>query len=382
MKNIGLIFIFCLCFCIAQPKANAISVSAQYACVMNAQTGQVIFEKNAHEHHSMASTTKIMTALVALENGNLNDLVTVSKNAAGVEGTSLYLKLGDKVLLSDLLYGLMLQSGNDAAIAIAEHISGSVEKFAALMTSRANNLGAVNTSFKNPNGLDCDGHYTTAYDLALITRQAMQNKTFSEIVSTKSKKIRNNTQTVINHNKMLNTYQGCIGVKTGFTKKTGRCLVSAAKRNETTFIAVTLNAPNDWNDHKVMLDYAFENTVRFPLIAAGMTVNKVSVNKGLSNTLELTAERDFYLTGKNDSKFENIHITYKLPDSVDAPVKKDEIIGSAEIYYNESLLDAINLVAATDIDFIEDKKINHIFKNFKKLLFTVAYDRNLVYNYE
>lgn len=368
MKKVCLFLIFTLCCALLPAKAGAISVSAQYACALDAQTGRIIYEKNAHDRHSMASTTKIMTALVAIENGNLSDVVTVGKNAAGTEGTSLYLKAGDQVTLEDLLYGLMLQSGNDAAIAIAEHIGGSVEKFATLMTSRAKNIGAKNTSFKNPNGLDEEGHYTTAYDLALITREALKNETFAKIVATKSKAIRDGAQTVTNHNKMLNLYEGCVGVKTGYTKKTGRCLVSSAIRDGKQVIAVTLNAPDDWNDHTAMLNYAFANTVRFPLIAAGMTVNTITVKNGSSNALELTAERDFYLSESPDTKFENAKIALKLPDTIEAPVQKGEIIGVLEVYYKDTLLDTIHLLAAADVAYQAPAADGRFFKYFKKLL--------------
>ncbi len=368
MKKIMLIFFIMFCFTLPSKTVSALSVSAQYACVMDAQTGRVIYEKNAYSPHSMASTTKIMTALVALENSNLSDIVTVSKNAAGVEGTSLYLKPGEKIVMEDLLYGLLLQSGNDAAIAIAEHIAGSTQKFALLMTSRAKSIGAKNTVFKNPNGLDEDGHVTTAYDLALITQQALKNEIFSKIVATKSIKIKNGTQTVTNHNKMLTMYSDCIGVKTGFTKKTGRCLVTAAERGGTKIIAVTLNAPDDWNDHKNMLNYAFENSVCFPLFAAGMTVNSVTVKDGTQNTLELTAARDFYLSEDINTKFQNAQISCKVPSYVTAPIKQGEEIGRAEIYYKDKLLDSIPLIAATDITYKKAKKGSIIAENFKKLL--------------
>ncbi|MBO5929765.1 MAG: D-alanyl-D-alanine carboxypeptidase [Clostridia bacterium] len=368
MKKIMLIFFTMFCFTLPSTTVSALSVSAQYACVIDAQTGRVIYEKNAYSPHSMASTTKIMTALVALENSNLSDIVTVSKNAAGVEGTSLYLKPGEKIVMEDLLYGLLLQSGNDAAIAIAEHIAGSTEKFALLMTSRAKNIGAKNTVFKNPNGLDEDGHVTTAYDLALITQQALKNEIFSKIVATKSIKIKNGTQTVTNHNKMLTMYSDCIGVKTGFTKKTGRCLVTAAERGGTKIIAVTLNAPDDWNDHKNMLNHAFENSVCFPLFAAGMTVNSVTVKDGTQNTLELTAARDFYLSEDINTKFQNAQISCKVPPYVTAPIKQGEEIGRAEIYYKDKLLDSIPLIAATDITYKKAKKASIIAENFKKLL--------------
>lgn len=368
MKKLIFCFMFILSMVMPQQKASALSVSAQFACLIDAQTGRVIYEKAAYERHSMASTTKIMTALVALEQGNLDDLVTVGKNAAGTEGTSLYLKQGDRVLLSDLLYGLMLQSGNDAAIAIAEHVGETTEKFAVMMTERAKSIGAKNTAFKNPNGLDEDGHFTTAYDLALITREAVKNKTFSEIVATKSKTIRNGTQTVTNHNKMLRMYSGCVGVKTGFTKKTGRCLVTAAERDGKKLIAVTLNAPNDWNDHTNMLDYGFQNTVRFPLIAAGMTVNAVTVRGGESESVEVTADNDFYLTESPDTKFQNAEIVFRLPESVDAPVTQGEILGVMEIFYKDQLLESMDLVAAADVGQQTVDASSDIINIFKKFL--------------
>ena len=186
--------------------AEALSVSAEYACVIDAQTGNVLYEKNAYSRHSMASTTKIMTALLALEHSRPTDLVTVSNHAAGTEGSSLYLAAGETLTMEQLLYGLMLQSGNDAAIAIAEHVGGSVEKFADMMTEQAHSYGAKNTAFKNPNGLDAEGHYTTAYDLALITRKALSNPTFAEIVKTKKKSYQatenSRARTFVNHNKL------------------------------------------------------------------------------------------------------------------------------------------------------------------------------------
>ena len=181
-----IIMIFLIAILIMCPmQVSAIGISAECACVIDASTGRIIYEKNMNKQHTMASTTKIMTAIVALENSNFDDVVTVSENAAGTEGTSLYLKAQQKVTMEDLLYGLMLQSGNDAAIAIAEGISGSVSEFATLMNQKCTEIGVKNTSFKNPNGLDEDGHFTTAYDLAMITRQAMKNEIFRQIVSTK-----------------------------------------------------------------------------------------------------------------------------------------------------------------------------------------------------
>ena len=348
-------------------NVNALSISAECACVIDMSTGRVIFEKNAHKEHTMASTTKIMTALVALENSNPDDVVTVSENAAGKEGTSLYLKAGQKATMEDLLFGLMLQSGNDAAVAIAEGVSGNVEEFARLMTERAKSIGAKNSSFKNPNGLDEEGHFTTAYDLALITREAMKNEKFAEIVSTKSKLILDGTQTVSNHNKMLKIYDGCIGVKTGFTKKSGRCLVTAAKRGNVGIIAVTLNAPDDWRDHTAMLDYGFLKTEYFPVILSGMTINTITVKGGESKTVEISAAEDFYITENKEDKFKNITVKCDIPKEVTAPVFKGDKIGELSVYYKDELQKKIDVIISASVD-AEIKKYNYFFENFKKIL--------------
>lgn len=366
MKRLFCLILVCFFICIKPMCVNALGLSAECACVIDAATGRVIYERNMNKQHTMASTTKIMTALVALENSPLDKVITVSKNAAGEEGTSLYLKVGQKVTMEDLLYGLMLQSGNDAAIAIAEGVSGSVEEFANLMNKRAKEIGANNSSFKNPNGLDEEGHYTTAYDLALITKEAMKNAKFSEIVSTKSKTILDCTQTVSNHNKMLRMYEGCIGVKTGFTKKSGRCLVTAAEREGVKLIAVTLNAPNDWNDHKIMLDYGFDKTERFPVILKGMTVNSVAVTDGTMQSVDLISADDFYITENKDEKLKNITVECQIPSRVSAPVKKGEVIGKMIISYKDIPQKTIDLTASCDV--LYEKKRTSVFENLKKLL--------------
>ena len=366
MKRLFCLFLACFFVCVNTGRVDALSVSAECACVIDAATGRVIYQRNMEKQHTMASTTKIMTAIVALENSDLAKTVTVSKNAAGKEGTSLYLKAGQKATMEDLLYGLMLQSGNDAAVAIAEGVAGSVEKFATMMNERAKEAGAKNSSFKNPNGLDEEGHYTTAYDLAQITMSAMKNPKFCEIVSTKSKTILSGTQTVSNHNKMLSMYDGCIGVKTGFTKKSGRCLVTAAERNGVRLIAVTLNAPNDWNDHKTMLDYGFETTERFPVILKGMTVNSVNVIDGNLNSVDLCASEDFYISENKDGKLKNIKVECFIPNTISAPVKKGDVLGKMVISYKETPQKTIDLIANSDV--LYEKKRTGVFENFKKLL--------------
>ncbi len=369
MKKLIVLFSFLFCLFSVIP-AEAISVSAGYACLMDAQTGRVIYEKNAYQKHSMASTTKIMTALLALENCNMTDIVTVSPNAAGTEGSSIYLTAGEKLSMEELLYGLMLQSGNDAAIAIAEHVGGSVDKFAQMMTARAQKTGAKNTAFRNPNGLDAEGHYTTAYDLALITREALLNSEFAEIVSTKKKnypaKDGKKARYFTNHNRLLSSYAGCIGVKTGYTKKTGRCLVSAATKDNATLICVTLNAPNDWQDHTVLLNYGFEQTEAKPLVLSDMVLKSIPVKNGESKTLELLAGEDFYFSCTEKEGLGKIRLSYKLPKEIEAPVTKGTNIGKLYVHYEKTLLKEIDLYAGVDIPYQEPPKPGFM-ENFKKL---------------
>ena len=362
MKKISIFCIFLIVFTCLPQRYEALGVSASYACVMDSLTGRVLYEKNAYKRHSMASTTKIMTALVALENGNPDDVVTVSANAAGTEGSSIYLKTNEKIKLIDLLYGLMLASGNDAAIAIAEHIGGSVDDFSKMMNDKAAEIGAKDTQFKNPNGLDEEGHYTTAYDLALITRAALKNKDFSEIVKTKKKTISNGEESygraLSNHNKLLNLYQGCDGVKTGFTKKTGRCLVSAATRNNFQVIAVTLNAPDDWNDHTNMLNYAFNNYSARPLVLKDMVIKTVPVENGDVQTVRLLANDVFYLTMEDKEGLNKVKLEYDVPKSIPAPVMKGTVLGKLKIFYEGVMVKEIELCADCDIKYQEPPKKN------------------------
>lgn len=337
--------------------ASAPGVSAEYACVIEMKSGEVIYEKNAHTKYPMASTTKIMTALIALENSSPDDVVNVSANAAAQEGSSLYLREGDRIKMSDLLYGLMLNSGNDAAVAAAEHISGDTQSFAELMTARAHEIGAEDTQFKNPNGLDADGHYTTAYDLALIAREAMKNEVFREIVSTRTKKVtlENNGADIYlsNHNKMLKLYDGANGIKTGYTRATGRCLVSSAEREGMEFVAVTLNAPDDWRDHTNMLNYAFAQCERATVIKKGECLREVRLEEGV---LELCADRDIEVTvNKNGgSKCEAV---LHIAKNISAPINAGEKLGVVELVQNGVYADRADIVSGNEI-VVEKKKEN------------------------
>lgn len=238
-------------------------VYAESAVLIDGQSGAVLYSKNSAAHMNMASTTKIMTAMVILENMSLDTVVTVPKEATLVEGSSIYLRENEKITVETLLYGLMLESGNDAAHTLAVSCSGSIEKFADLMNETAKKIGLTSTSFANPHGLSAENHYTTAYELAYITYTAMQSPTFCKIVSTKNMVAPSLdgkfTRYFSNHNKLLRIYDGAVGVKTGYTKAAGRCLVGAAEKDGKRFITVTLNDGNDWNDHANMLDYAFDH---------------------------------------------------------------------------------------------------------------------------
>lgn len=332
------------------------------ACVIEALTGDVVFEKNAYEKKPMASTTKIMTATVALENSNMNEIVNISVNAANQEGSSAYITAGQKMYMEDLLYGLMLNSGNDAAVAIAEHIAGSSEAFADMMNKKAREIGAGDTSFENPSGLDGEAHYTTAYDLALITRYAMKNPDFVKIVSTKEilKHPIGSQEELwfINHNKLLKTYDGCIGVKTGYTKTAGRCLVSAAARDGAVFIAVTLNDGSDWTDHTQMLDAAFDEYGSRKIVRKGETVKELS----LSGKKYSFVTADSFTMPFHEGEMKKVNVTAHMADDLEAPINAGEKVGYMEITYGDEKIGSVDIISQEDIH-VDDDSENYKFKN-------------------
>lgn len=250
--------LICCVFLSHTACANELTV-AQSAVLMERDSGRVLYSKNMDKQLSMASTTKIMTALVVAENNDMDEVVTVDSRAVGIEGSSIYLKEGQKFTVKELLCGLMLRSGNDAAVALALHTSGSVEDFVRLMNERAENLGATNTHFANPHGLPCEDHYTTAYDLALITACALKNPTVHDIVALKKAVLDNdgNSIVIFNKNKLLNAMPDADGVKTGYTTKAGRCFVGSATRNGMQLIAVVLNCGPMFEDAESMLNWGF-----------------------------------------------------------------------------------------------------------------------------
>ena len=261
-------------------EGAAPAVSAASAVLMDAGTGRVLYEKDSHTRRLIASITKLMTALTALESGHsLEETVTIAPEWAGVEGSSIYLRPGEEITLEALLYGLLLRSGNDAALSVAGYCGGTIEAFVARMNDKARKLAMTDTSFANPNGLNAEGHYSSAYDMALLARACLEDETLAKIVSTKS--ITLGARTFTNHNKLLWRYEGCIGLKTGYTEKAGRTLVSAARRDGMTLICVTLNAPSDWADHTALFDWGFAHYQAHTLTQAGEQMGRLPVSGGL-----------------------------------------------------------------------------------------------------
>ena len=270
---------------------HAHAVSAKRAYVLDTVSGRVLQEKNAHERSLIASTTKIMTALIICEQCNVLDRMRIPGEAVGIEGSSMYLQEGEILTLQELLYGLMLSSGNDAAVALAIYCGGTVEGFAQLMNDKARNLGLTNTHFENPNGLDSPGHYSTARDLAVLSAYAMENPIFRQTVSTKTLMI--GQRSLANHNKLLWRVEGADGVKTGYTKAAGRILVSSAARNGRRIVAVTIDAPDDWNDHASMLESGFSRYAVKQVVTKGQHVGTLEVVGGESHKIQVLAAENF-----------------------------------------------------------------------------------------
>ena len=271
-------------------RCRAVGTSATSAILMDVDSGRVLYQHNADAQMLIASTTKILTALVALRDGDLEDVVTVSAQAAGTEGSSMYLRAGEELTLETLLYGLLLCSGNDAAVAIAEHVGGSVAGFVERMNAYAAELGMENSSFANPNGLDDEEHYSTARDMAVLACAAVRNETLVRIASTKSVTIGGRTMT--NHNKLLSMEEGCIGLKTGYTRAAGRTLVTCAERNGQRLVAVTLQDGNDWADHQSLYDYGFSTYPARKGAVLGQETARASV-AGSGGSVPLVAAKSF-----------------------------------------------------------------------------------------
>ena len=334
----------------AVARGEEVTTSAKACVVTDLRTGRVLLAHNADAPLPMASTTKIMTALLALENASLDEPVTCGRNAFGVPGTSIYLSLGETLSMGDMLHGLMLASGNDAAVAIAEHVGGSVEGFCRMMTERAASLGCTDTVFLTPHGLPCDGHHTTAADLAKIARAAMAQPVFREIVSMQRATIpwegRDYDRVLNNKNKLLSTYEGATGIKTGYTKKAGRCLVFGAERDGMRIIGVVLNCGDWFNEAARLMDVAFDRYEAVTMMHAGDLAGTVSVTASDGKTVDAILTAD--LTGVV-TKGSSPQVEIELPPTIDAPVVQGQRIGCAQLLSNGTAVAEIPLAAASSI---------------------------------
>ena len=335
----------------------ACNISAKSAVLYCADNGDFITEKNADIVLLMASLTKVMTAVVVLEALDPDTVITVPEAACGIEGSSVYLTAGEKLTVRDLLYALMLESANDAAVALALSVSDSIIDFADLMNRTAQRLSLKSTHFTNPHGLDDDEHYSSARDLALLFDYALKNETFADIVSTYKYSIPYGDdpdgRLLVNHNRLLNSYDGCIGGKTGFTKRTGRCLVSASRRNGITLICVTINDGNDWADHKDMFDYGFSILDSYQLVNDDTYVGMHVIN-GTNDTVRGKIKPfEAILTPE---QYNCICPVYRLKRFYFAPVAKGDILGTLMWYCEGKLIGSSDIVSVENNDSIKYKR--------------------------
>jgi D-alanyl-D-alanine carboxypeptidase (penicillin-binding protein 5/6) len=324
-------------------------ISAGAAVVLDTVSGRILYEKNAHSRRAMASTTKIMTAIVAIENGNLDDRVTVSRRAASIGGSVINLKTGEELTLRELLYGMLVKSGNDAAIAVAEHVGGTVENFVEMMNKKAKELGLKDTAFKNPHGLDATGHYSTAYELAKLTQYALKNPVFSEMAGTQSIHITN--RDLYTTNEMLSVYPGADGVKTGYTGKAGRCLVTSATKDGWRIISVVLNCPSRSaraQSSKDILDYAFSNYKTYNLAQAGEEERSINVHRGKKNKVPAVIMKDIKIPLTLAEK-EKLKKTIYYKRTVNAPVYKDIEVGEIRFTIDGKLIAKTGLKTGDEV---------------------------------
>jgi len=335
--------------------AAEVSTVAKSAVLLCAETGDILYEKNSREHLPMASTTKIMTALVALEKCSLGKDVTVPSSACGIEGSSVYLHEGEHLTMEELLYALLLSSANDAATAIAIEVGGSVNGFADMMNEKAQALGLTDTHFTNPHGLDDEGHFTTAYDLAKLAGYALQNADFRKIVSTYRYEIGDGdtTRHLMNHNRLLKLYEDAIGVKTGFTKSSGRCLVSAAERDGVTLVAVTLCDPDDWNDHEAMLDFGFSEVESVSLCKIGEISVEIPCAIGEAESITASNREDVSVIMRKCHG--DIELKIEVPHYIFKSVSKGDEIGIVRFCCDGKEIGTVSVFADCDNVIIKEK---------------------------
>lgn len=330
------------------------AISAQKVVLMDANTGRVLYEKDADSRSLIASTTKIMTALVVCEQCNVLDRMRIPKEAVGIEGSSMYLQEGEVLTIQELLYGLMLHSGNDAAVALAIYCGGTVEGFAEMMNDKARTLGLTDTHFENPNGLDSPGHYSTAQDLAKLGAYAMKNPIFAKTVSTKT--IRIGKRSLQNHNKLLWRVEGADGIKTGFTKAAGRLLVSTAMRDGRRLVCVTINDGNDWADHQKLLEQGFSEYTLQTIVSQDDVLGTLEVAGGEKRRVQLLAAESFTFPLTSQ---EQPQILLSGPGFSYAPVVQGQQAGYAYVCIGDSCVGKVKLVYAETVEQQKDPPKKH-----------------------
>lgn len=356
--------------CNSTINAQEISSSARAMFLFDAKSGREIYQKDCNKKLALASTTKIITAITALENftGDLDKKHIVPSEAVGLEGTSMYIKYGEELSVRELLYGLMLPSGNDAGKALALLTSQTEKNFCTLMNKTAQKAGSKNSNFTNSHGLDAEGHYTTAKDLALITAYALKNDTFREIVSTKNVVIEETnkyqTRYFKNKNKLLFDFEGCIGVKTGFTDNAGRCLVTAVEDNNRQFICVVLNCPDMFEESSKLLNMAKDNYQYYKIIDKEKSIDNVKVINGKASSTNLYA-LDQFGTLLSSEEYDKINIRYNYKKEYNAPISPQNVLGTIEVFIDEHLIFSTNLCSIEYIKSLNTRDlINDIIENW------------------
>lgn len=367
----SVVLVFSMFFTATRVSSADFNISAAGYVLLNADTLEVLASSNAHKRMSMASTTKLMTALILAEQRTPYKEIVATSEMVTVEGSSMGLRTGDTVSYYALMVGMMLSSGNDAANTAAISVAGSVEKFAVLMNKRAAEIGMVNTNFVTPSGLDDENHYSTAYDMGLLAVEVLKNETLRKIVASESMTVSYGNppykRTLYNHNKLLRTYDYCIGMKTGFTKKSGRCLVSAAERDGRTVVAVTLNAPDDWNDHKELLEYGLNNTESVDLTYK-FRDDTMPVVGSYAGRIRIDSE-EFYCTCTDVSK-DGITSKLYLQPFVYTPVKIGQTVGRVDYIYGGKVIHSSRVFSVAELDvWVAPKTFKEKFSdNFRKIL--------------
>ncbi len=355
-----LVFMLTLCLC---AKAEP-SVSARSAALIEMESGRLIFGKNENEQRPMASTTKIMTSLIAIESGKLDEEIVITDEMVRVEGTSMGLLPGYRITLRGLCYGMLLESGNDASNAVAFALSGSLEEFSLLMNKKAAEIGLKNSHFVTPSGLDAPGHYSTALDMARLGAAAMKNIVFAEIAGSRSAVVYFGNpparRKLYNHNRLLTMYKGANGIKTGFTKKSGRCLVSSAERDGVRLVAVTLNAGDDWNDHCKMFDYGFSVLKKVELDCSLDGVS-LPVAGGVKSACAVSLAGT-PVAGLKESEVSKVQRVIELPRFEYAPIKAGEAVGKVRYYLDGSEIACADIVACEDVEYFEAQKSKGLFE--------------------